>query len=153
MKPFELIINFLKKSDITYQLIEHEPVFTSEQAAKVRGTRLSQGAKALLLKSAIGFALAVLPGNLRLDSGKMKILLGVKEFRFATPEEVEQVMGCKIGACYPFGNLINVRMLVDNELGNNKFISFNPGVHDKSLILKWQDYLKAVKPTLDDFSK
>ncbi len=123
--------------------MEHEPVYTSEQAADVRGISIEQGAKSLLLKTDDTFTLCVLPGNKRLDTKKLKRLLGVKNARFATAEEVKEIMGCQIGACYPFGNLINIRMLVDAALGNNHTLSFNPGVHDKSIKMQWTDYQKA----------
>lgn len=151
--PFESIVSFLKEGRIKFRLLEHEPVYTSEQAAKVRGVSADMGAKALLLKAGIEYFLAVLPGSLKLDVKKLEDYFGIKEARFAKPEEVKVVMGCEVGACYPFGNLIGVRMLVDNELARNKEISFNPGVHDKSLIMRWEDYKKVVKPTMADISK
>jgi len=43
---YQKIINLLKDNHITYKTYQHEPVFTSEQAAKVRNTSLKQGAKA-----------------------------------------------------------------------------------------------------------
>jgi hypothetical protein len=38
MNPYEKIINLLKQNKIPYKEIEHEPVYTSEQTAKVRGS-------------------------------------------------------------------------------------------------------------------
>lgn len=150
--PYKIIIDLLKNKHIEYETLEHEPVFTSEQAAKIRGTSLKQGAKALLLKADGEFILAVLPGDRRMESKKLKAFLLVRDMRFATPEEVEQIMGCKIGACYPFGNLIGVRMIVDPSLGENEIISFNPGVHDKSLKMKYKDYVKVTAPELVNIS-
>lgn len=151
--PYNAIIELLKNNHIEYETLEHEPVFTSEQAAKIRGTSLKQGAKALLLKADGEFILTVLPGDRRMDSKKLKALLLVRDVRFATPEEVEKTMRCKIGACYPFGNLIGVRMIVDPSLGENKIISFNPGVHDKSLKMKYKDYVKVTDPELAGISQ
>lgn len=151
--PFESIVNFLRGAGVKFRLLEHEPVYTSEQAAKVRGVSSSMGAKSLLLKANGKFFLAVLPGNLKLDVKKLEEFFAVKEARFAKPDEVKAVMGCEVGACYPFGNLIGVPMLVDNELAKNKEISFNPGVHNKSLVMKWEDYKEAVKPIMTDISK
>ena len=148
--PYLAIQNFLKQSHIEYESIEHEPVYTSEQAAKIRGISLKQGAKSLLLKAKNEFILAVLPGDKRLDSKKLKTLLGVKDLRFASPEEVKEIMGCEIGACYPFGNLIGIKMVIDNSLAVNDIISFNPGVHHVSIKLKWSDYNFSVKPDLED---
>src|SRR5688572_13873603 len=103
--PFEKIIQLLDSNNIQYRLVEHQPVFTSEEAAKVRGFELKQGAKSLILKSPDGFVMAVVPGNKKLDSKKLKKILGVKDIRFATAEEVKQVAGVEIGAVYPFGQL------------------------------------------------
>lgn len=148
VNPYEEIINFLDKNNIAYEVIEHEPVFTSEQAAQVRGLSLKQGAKSLLLKADKDFILVILPGDKKLDSKKLKNLLGIKNLRFATSEEVKEIMGCEIGACYPFGNLINVKMFVDTTLSKNEIISFNPGVHSTSIRVRWKDYYIKVKPDM-----
>lgn len=144
--PFEKIKEFLKEHSIQYELIEHEAVYTSEQAASIRGISLHQGAKALLLKAKENFILCILPGDKRLDSKKVKKLLDVKDLRFATKEEVVQIMGCEIGACYPFGNVINVRMIVDPSLSENDIISFNPGIHTRSIKTKYKDWFEITKP-------
>ena len=146
--PYKEIINLLTTNIIRYEETEHEPVYTSEQAAKVRGTSVSQGAKSLLLKSGNSFILVVLPGNRKLDSKKLKNLLGIKDIHFALPEEVSDKMGCEIGACYPFGNLIGLPTHVDKSLANNDIISFNPGLHTISIDIEWRDFYKLVKPKL-----
>jgi Ala-tRNA(Pro) deacylase len=146
--PYEEIINLLKTNNIRYEETEHEPVYTSEQAAKVRGTSTSQGAKSLLLKSGNSFILVVLPGNRKLDSTKLKNLQKIKDFHFALPEEVRDKMGCEIGACYPLGNLIGLPTHVDKSLSKNAIISFNPGVHTITIEIRWQDFYKLVKPKL-----
>lgn len=145
--PYEAIIRLLDETHTAYEQIVHEPVFTSEQAAAIRGMSLSQGAKSLLMKTKEGeFVLVVLPGDKRADSKKLKALLGTKEIRFATPEEVEAKMGCKIGSCYPLGIIAGLRTLVDPSLGENETISFNPGRHDVSIKMKYADYLKLADP-------
>lgn len=150
--PYQQIVNFLNSNNVLHEVIDHEPVYTSEQAAKVRGLSLKEGAKSLLLKADAQFILAVLPGDRRLDSKKLKKELGVKNLRFAAPDEVKEVMGCEIGACYPFGNLLGMEMLVDERFIKNEMISFNPGVHDKSIKIKWEDYFRAVKPKMVNLS-
>jgi Ala-tRNA(Pro) deacylase len=151
--PYEKIISFLKQHNVVFEEIEHEPVYTSEQAAKVRGMSLSSGAKSLLLKAENDFVLVILPGDKRLDSKLLKSYLSVKNIRFATPEEVEHIMGCQIGACYPFGNLIGIRTFVDKSLTDCKEIFFNPGVHDKSIKMKLIDYQAVVQPEIASFSQ
>ena len=150
--PSEAILKFLDDNKVQYETIEHEAVFTSEQAAQVRGLSLKQGAKSLLLKADKEFILVILPGDKKLDSKKLKTLLGIKNLRFATAEEVKEIMGCEIGACYPFGNLIGINMFVDNALSKNEVISFNPGIHTKSLKITWKDYYAKVKPDMRNLS-
>lgn len=152
MNPFEEIVKLLDKNNIKYDLIEHEPVFTSGQAAKVRNEPLRQGAKSLLLKTKNGFLLAVLPGDKKLCSKKLRKNCFIKDFRFAYPEEVKTIMGCEIGACYPFGNILNLRTIVDKTLAENEFIALNPGVHNKSIKMKYKDYYALVKPETADLA-
>lgn len=152
MNPYQKIIDFLKENSISYAETEHEPVFTSDQAAKVRGEDINIGAKSLLIKAGGNFVMVVLPGGHKLDSKKLKNVLNVKDLRFALPEEVEKIMGCKIGACYPFGNIIGLATYADNTLMNNEKIVFNPGLHDHSIEIKWSDFLKNVHPIMADIS-
>ena len=141
-KPYEAILRLLDEAHIQYEKFEHDPVFTSEEAAAIRGVSMSQAAKALLFKTKEGnFVLMVLPGDKRADSRKLKEYLGTKSIRFATPEEVEEQMGCKIGSCYPLGIIAGLRTLVDKSLSQNKEIFFNPGRHDISIKMKYTDFL------------
>jgi len=151
--PYDDIVTLLKTHNISYEDTEHEPVYTSAQAAQIRGISASQGAKALLLKCENGFILALLPGDRKLDSRKLKNLLQIKNLRFASREEVKDTMGCEIGACYPFGNLINLPTYADNYLSANDTISFNPGVHTHSIEMKWQDFYSVAKPKMVDITK
>ncbi len=152
MNPYEEIIKLLKANSINFTELDHEPVYTSEQAAKVRGMTLNSGAKSLLLKSKDRFVLAVLAGSHKLDSKKLKKALKVKEIRFASPAEVMDKMGCIVGACYPIGSIAKLETYLDNSLFKQINISFNPGRHDKSIKIKLSDYLKLEKPIELDIS-
>jgi len=153
INPYEQITNFLKSNNVSYKETEHEPVYTSEQAARVRGISMGQAAKSLLLKSGDDFILAVLPGNRKLNTKKLRNLLKAKDLHFATPEEVKSIMGCEIGACYPFGNLIGVPVYVDIAVSKNSSIFTNPGVHNRTMEIRWRDVYSLVKPKLVDISE
>lgn len=152
LNPYKYIIQLLQRNKIEFQLIEHAPVYTSKQAANVRGLNMSEGAKSLLLKTDKIFILAILPGDKKLDSKKLKRALGIKDLRFSTSEEVEKIMGCQVGACYPFGEPSKTKTLVDKSLSLNEFISFNPGVHNKTIRIRWDDYQKLTQPKLLDIT-
>ena len=152
MSPYEKIINLLKANNISYKETEHEPVYTSEQAAKIRGMSINAGAKSLLLKTENGFILVVLPGDRKFDNKKLKTLLKIKNLSFATPQEVKDKMGCEIGACYPFGNIIDLPTYVDKFLSKSEIISFNPGLNTRSIEIKWRDFYSVVKPKIVSLS-
>ncbi len=50
---FDNIIYYLENEGLEYDLLEHDFVHSSEEAAKVRGTNLEEAAKALVLKAKI----------------------------------------------------------------------------------------------------
>ncbi len=151
-KVFDAIKDLLNNSKIRYQLFEHEPVYTSEDAAKVRGTKLEQGAKALVIFADDEPVMVVLPANLKLDTKAFKSAYEVKNLRMGTPNEVENLTGCQIGAVPPFGNIFKLPLYVDPHLGDNEEIAFNAGMHTKSVKMKYADFIKIAKPIFGDFA-
>src|SRR5947209_16805950 len=102
---FERIEQMLRQGGVPFGVSRHAPVYTSEEAAAVRGTPLSSGAKALVVKAGEAFVLLVLPADRKLDSRKARAGLGAKALRFATREEVGQLTGLQPGSIPPFGSL------------------------------------------------
>jgi prolyl-tRNA editing enzyme YbaK/EbsC (Cys-tRNA(Pro) deacylase) len=152
MTVYETIVAALQAQAVDYIEIEHQPIYTVEEAAQVDGLSLEEGAKSLLLKTKNSYVLAVLAGSKRLDSKKFKKLLQVRDIRFATPAEVNQQMGCMIGSCHPFGSLADLETYLDRSLLKQTNISFNPGVHHRSIRLKLEAYLAIENPNLVELS-
>ena len=152
MGAFEKLKSFLDENKISYEYKEHEEVRTSEEAAKARGEDIKIGAKAMILKADDKFIMLVLSAAKKIDSKKVKEILGAKSLRFATPEEVTQLTGCIPGGVPPFANIFGLELLVDRTIQINKFMAFNAGERTKSLKLKTTDYLRLLKPRIEDFS-
>jgi Ala-tRNA(Pro) deacylase len=145
---FERLHDWLSQRGVPFRVLHHEPVFTSEQAAAVRGTPLASGAKALLVKAGDDFRLLILPADRKLDSRKARAALGVKALRFATPEEVLEKTGLKPGAIPPFGSLFGLPTDCDPKLAENASINFNAGDHGISIHMAYADYLAVEQPAL-----
>jgi Ala-tRNA(Pro) deacylase len=145
---FERLESWLRQQGVVFTVLRHEPVFTSEQAAAVRGTSLASGAKALVLKAGDGFFLAVLPADRKLDSKKAREALGVKGLRFATKEEVEKLTELQPGSIPPFGSLFGLKTHCDPALGDNASINFNAGDHAISVQMTYADFVRIEAPTL-----
>lgn len=152
MSILERIQALLSQNHISFTLSSHPPVYTSAQAAEIRGEDLKSGAKALIVKAKHEFVMFVLPGDRKLDSKRIKAELGYKSFRFATPEEVEELTGLQIGSIPPFGSLFGITTYCDSALGDNERINFNAGTHTESINMSYQDYIRVEKPVLADFS-
>lgn len=125
-----------------FRVLEHAPVLTSEEAAKVRGTPLESGAKALVMLAADAPVHVVLPGSRRVDNAKVRAVLGTRTLRFATPEELLALTGCVPGAVPPFGNLFGLPVLADEALAAREEIAFNAGSHTRSIVMPCADFLR-----------
>ena len=116
---FEHLENLLQKHGIAFQVLRHEPVYTSEEAARVRGTPLASGAKALVCKGEEGFVMFVIPADRKLDSRAVRRAKGWRKLRFATREEVSELTGLAPGSIPPFGSLFGLPTLCDERLGDS----------------------------------
>jgi Ala-tRNA(Pro) deacylase len=153
------ICKLLNKKKFVYDTYEHEPVTTSEEAAKVRtGYKIEQGAKALILKlnkvtDESKYVMLVVPGNAKFDGKKIKKLLHTKDISFASEEEVmETTGGVKIGGVPPLGNLFNMRVVVDKKVFENDKIIFNAGDRSFSIAMYSKDYKKFVDPEIEEIT-
>jgi Ala-tRNA(Pro) deacylase len=150
---FEHVEDLLNRHGIDFQVLRHEPVYTSEEAAKVRGTPLASGAKALVCKGGDHFVMFVVPADRRLDSNAVRRAKDWRKLRFATREEVLELTGLAPGSIPPFGSLFGLPTYCDERLGDNDAINFNAGDHRLSVSMRYADYLVAESPELGKFAK
>jgi prolyl-tRNA editing enzyme YbaK/EbsC (Cys-tRNA(Pro) deacylase) len=147
------LTSLLESRQIGFDLLRHAPVFTSEEAAQVRGTPLASGAKALICKADERFVMIVLPANRKLDSKLVRKSNAIKSLRFASREEVEQLTGLTPGSIPPFGSLFTLETWCDERLREHERINFNAGDHAISISLRYADFLAAEQPKLGIFAE
>jgi Ala-tRNA(Pro) deacylase len=152
-QQFDEIISLLDKHGIKYEVTEHEPVYTSEDAARIRGEDIRTGAKALIFKTDDNFILCIIPGDKRIDMKKLREITHCKDIRMATPEEVLRITGCEIGSVHPVGTLMRIKTYADRRLFNNDRINFNAGLHTASIRMKSKDFQSVVNPTIVDYAR
>ena len=149
---FERLCDWLRQQQVEFNVLRHEPVYTSEQAAAVRGTPLFSGAKALVMKADDQFVVLILPADRRLDSKKARDALQVKSLRFANKEELAQLTGLQPGAVPPFGSLFGLPTYCDPALADNPSINFNAGDHSISIQMSYANYAAVEKPVFTPLS-
>jgi|SRR3989344_4211043 len=150
------IKTLLETEGVWLETFEHTPVRTSEEAAKLReGYSLKEGAKAIIVRVKVKggskyFAMLVIPGDQRFNVDKVIKLLKAKDIRFANESEVKQITGgVESGGVPPFGNLFDLKVIVDPSLFRNKRIVFNAGDRRFSVAMNSSDYKKIVQPTIE----
>ena len=152
-KEAEKILSIFKENNVTYQLYEHEPVYTSQEAAKIRGVELKTGCKSMVLKTKDGkFVLANVAANKKIDLKKLERMLD-RKLSFASKEEVLQITNCESGSVPPFGKLFGLPTFLDESVLENDFVNFNIGMLTRSVKISKQDLLKLMDPTISKFSK
>jgi len=149
---FERVENLLQQQGIHYAVLRHAAVFTSAEAAAVRGVPLATGAKALICKADARFVMLVIPADRKLDSKQAKQALAVRALRFASADELRTLTGLAPGAIPPFGSLFGLPTYCDARLADQERINFNAGDHAISISMRCADYLAVERPTIGIFT-
>ncbi|WP_416054678.1 YbaK/EbsC family protein [Mannheimia haemolytica] len=125
-------------------MVEHPSAGKSEEVAKIRGTEIGQGAKALVCKvkgnGVKQAVLAILPADYQADLTKIAEHLGGLRASLASPAEVAE--------------LTDLLLVAEPSLFERYAeLAFNAGTLERSIILNTEDYQKIVNPVLVQFAK
>ncbi|MEZ6068837.1 MAG: YbaK/EbsC family protein [Pirellulales bacterium] len=149
---FDRVCQLFDSHGAEYEVTRHRPVYTSAEAAEVRGTSLASGAKALVCKLDNDFVMYVLPADRKLDSRLARSDSGARRLRFATKEEVLSLTGLEPGSIPPLGSLFHLPTLCDQALGDEASINFNAGDHAISVRIAFAEYCRVEQPSFGVFS-
>ncbi len=150
---FERLCKLLEAAGVSYRITRHEPVYTSEQAAAVRGAPLASGAKALIVQLDRQAHMIVIPADRKLASKLVRKHFRVRSLRFASKDQIRQLTGLAPGAIPPFGSLFGIGTTCDPRLGQSEMINFNAGDHCISIALAYEDYLRVERPQLAEVAE
>ncbi|OOF38732.1 hypothetical protein BKK50_11335 [Rodentibacter rarus] len=155
-KIFEELTALLDEHHARYRVVEHPEAGKSEEVAKIRGTELGQGAKALVCKvkgnGVKQAVLAILPADKQADLSKIAAALGGTRASLASPAEVNELTDCVFGAIPPFSFHPDLLLIADPSLlERHDELAFNAGTLVRSVILNAEDYARIVQPKLVDF--
>lgn len=148
MELFEKVAEKLAELDIPYQLVEHEPALTTEQADSfiegIEGVRT----KTMFLtnKKKTQFYLLIMDDQKMLDMDHFKDLVGANRIRMASSDSLFEKMMLPPGVVSPFGLLNNpekdILVYFDKEIVDEERMSFHPNTNEKTLFLKTTDIFR-----------
>lgn len=147
----EQLRTLLDREGATYRVVEHEPEGRTEVIARIRGNRIQQSIKSIVVQVRLNrkenmYCLANVPGDCRIDFGGIKSHFHADSVAFASRERAEQLTGCTIGAIPPFSFSDQVQVLADALIRENEEVVFNAGRLDRSVFMKLKDYIRIAKP-------
>lgn len=143
--PHDAIVNLLQKNGCEYQYFVHEPTPTSADSHKIKGISVSQVAKALMMQAGKELIMVAVPGDAQADLATIAAHLGIKKVVLVSRDTVLAKTGLPVGSIPPFGSLFGMKTYVDSRLAQNEEIVFSCGRIDRSLKMKYQEYVALEK--------
>ena len=135
------IRDFLQSRHVWFETLLHCPAPSATKRAKIIHVSGRRVAKGVLIKAAGGDVLVVLPATHRVDLERLAGVLGEKEIRIATEDEVERVFAdCERGALPPFGRLYGLKTVVDVSLGGSGEFVFLANARHEGMRMRYRDY-------------
>lgn len=138
---------FLDSLGIAHRTIEHEPVYTVEQARAARGDLGGGHIKNLFLRDKKKrMWLVVCPEDRAVDLKALAPLIGGKHLSFGSHDRLRRHLGVEPGAVTPFA-LVNdregaVQLVLDRALLQQPTVNAHPLVNDKTTAVTPSDLLR-----------
>ncbi|WP_274918608.1 YbaK/EbsC family protein [Streptomyces sp. WZ-12] len=145
------LLALLQDGGARHRLIEHAPEGRTDIVSELRGHPLDQAAKCIVMrvkvtKKSSRFALAVVPGDRRVDLDRVKELYEARHVSFADQATAERLSGCVSGSIVPFSFDPELELIVDPALLAHREIFFNAAALHLSLALDTEDYRRLARP-------
>ena len=145
------LCDLLDQQGASFRVIEHEPEGRTEIIAKIRGNKIEQSIKSIVVQVRLNrkenlYCLANVPGGCRIDFDGIKRHFGADSVAFASREKAQELTGCVIGAIPPFSFSDQLQVLADPLIQENEDVVFNAGRLDRSIFMRLDDYIRIEKP-------
>ena len=150
---YQKVIDQLNELGIPFQIVEHEPVLTTEQADRfiegIEGVRT----KTMFLtnKKKRNFYLVIIDDAKRLDMDVFKEIVEENRIKMASAETLNDKMMLLPGTVSPFGLLNNrdkdIQVYFDQEIVSEERMSFHPNTNEKTIFVNTKElftFLKAI---------
>ncbi|WP_042351626.1 prolyl-tRNA synthetase associated domain-containing protein [Bacillus massiliigorillae] len=148
MEQYQVVYAVLNKMNIPFDVVEHLPALTTEEADSYIVGKEGVRTKTLFLcnKKKTAYYLVVMDDGKRLDMEHLAETLNEKRMSFCSPERLMEKMALPPGVVSIFGLLNNVdqdiKVYLDKEMLSEKFMSFHANDNTKTLFISTEDMYK-----------
>lgn len=141
--------DFLDSYGVRYIVISHSIAYTAQGIAALAHIPGKELAKTVIVKLDGKLAMAVLPASRQVDLPSLRAAANAKTAELASEMEFRPSFpDCETGAMPPFGNLYGMAVFADESLVQDEEIAFNAGSHRELFRMKFNDYLRLVRPAI-----
>ena len=129
-----IVTEYLDAAGVGYEVVRHDRSFTGVDEAKALGIDADEVLKTLVLDTARGHVLAVIPGSGRLDMRLIRDAVGDPHATLATEKEIERdFRGFELGSLPPLGGLLDAELYVDPAVRDHDVVVFAAGSQVESV--------------------
>jgi len=147
------LTDVLEKKSIAYEVIHHRPDYSALETAQDTHTAGHEFAKSVMLATADGPVMAVVPAPRVVNIERFARVVGSEDVHLLPEGSLAQLFpDCQLGAEPPFGHLYGLPVYVDESLACEEFITFNAGSHDEAIRIRYRDYERLEHPTHGHFA-
>lgn len=145
---------YLKKCDIDYDIVEHDPTMNSMDTAGVAHIPGDQLAKSVILKDDQDYLMAVVPSTCHVKLHHLDRELD-RNLGLVDEDELSTIFeDCEVGAIPPIGHAYFIDMIVDKRLMEKGDIYFEAGDHKSLVHMSGDSFKKLIRDSkTSDFTK
>ena len=151
MDAYQQVAKKLQELGIAYNVVDHPPVFTTEQADSYIKDLEGVRTKSMFLtnKKKTQYYLLIMDDKKRLDMDNFKVQVGADRIRIASLDSLAEKMNLPAGTVSPFGLLNNeekdIHVYFDKDIISEDTMAFHPNTNEKTIFIKSKDLFRFLK--------
>ncbi len=151
MDAYQQVANKLHELGITFDVVEHPPAFTTEQADSYIEGMEGVRTKSMFLtnRKKTQYYLLIMDDKKSLDMDLFKELVSANRIRMASLDSLAEKMSLSAGTVSPFGLLNNeerdIQVYFDKEIIDEERMTFHPNTNEKTIFISTEDLFKFLK--------
>ena len=151
MDAYQQVANKLQELGITYDVVDHPPAFSTEQADSYIEGLEGVRTKSMFLtnKKKTQYYLLIMDDKKPLDMDDFKVQVGANRIRMASLDSLAEKMNLPAGTVSPFGLLNNekkdIHVYFDKEIVSEDVMTFHPNTNEKTIFIKTQDLFRFLE--------
>jgi Ala-tRNA(Pro) deacylase len=137
------LLDGLRAHDVHYELLTHPRTVSAAAEARVLDVSPEATAKTVIVRTANGFARAVVPASRRVDLKRVARTLDDPSVALATETELAGAYPeFELGAVPPFDRKLEDAVVIDAHLLGADHVVFEAGTHRESIRMRTEDLIK-----------